>query len=161
MYRATGQSRYAELLRDIAHAHAEVVETPGRETTGMGPGTSMERIQTTDAEGKGSEGFIYKTSNGWTEDCGMLMALEIPGIYIQTDSDEHYVFDHLEVQVTRDKRKRIKLCITNPTPFDAVTTIFAETAAQAHKPLGYNGFLDWQKVPVKAGTTVQLVIQGR
>ncbi|MGM9803402.1 MAG: hypothetical protein ACI308_04415 [Muribaculaceae bacterium] len=158
LYRATGQQRYADLLRDIEHAHAEVMETPGRVTTGMGPGSSMERIQTSDAEGKGLEGFIYKTSDGWTEDCGMLMALEIPGIYVQTNRNVHYVFDHLQVQVMRPKGKGVVLRITNPTRFDAVTTIFAETAEQARKPMGYTAFMSWQKVAVKAGQTVELTV---
>ena len=161
LYRATGQRRYAELLRDIAHAHAEVVETPGRVTTGMGPGTSMERIQTSDAEGRGAEGLIYKTSNGWTEDCGMLMAVEIPGIYVQTDRDVHAVFDHLEVQVERQRGRDVVLRITNPTRYDAVTAVLAETAAEARKPLGYTAFMNWKRVAVKAGQTVELTVEER
>ena len=107
LYRATGERRYAELLRDIMHAHAEVMETPGRPTTGMGPGSSMERITLADGEGKGAIGQILHTSNGWTEDNGMLMALENPGIYVRTDKDELYVFDHVEARVIkRDKAGR-------------------------------------------------------
>lgn len=157
LYRATCQVRYADLLRDIIHAHSEVMETPGRITTGLGSGTSMERIQTTDADGKAAIGMILNTSNGWTEDCGLLMSLEIPGIYVQTDKDVLYVFDHLEAEVVKRNRTEVTLKIVNPTRFDAVTTIFAEQSSQADKPLGYYNFMKWKKVSIKSGETVEVV----
>lgn len=158
IYRATGDRRYADLLRDINHAHAEVMETPERPTTGMGPGTSMERIQTCDADGKSQIGVILHTSNGWTEGNGMLMGLEIPGIYIRTDKDEVYVFDHVEVKTVKRGKSGITLEITNPTRFDASVTIFAETSKEAKKPIGYHNFLDWEKVNVKSGETVTFTL---
>ena len=158
LYRATGRICYADLMRDIMHAHTEVMETPGRVTTGMGPGTSMERIQPTDADGKGSIGVILKTTNGWTEDNGMLMALEVPGIYVQTDQDVLYTFDHLETTLVERKEGRVTLRIKNPTRFDAVTTLFAERAAVAKKPLGYCNFPSWQKISVKAGETIETTV---
>jgi hypothetical protein len=151
LYRATGQRRYAELLKDIMHAHAEVMETPGRPTTGAGPGTSMERIQTTDADGKGAIGMILKGSNGWTEGNGLLMALENPGIYLQTDREQLFVFDHVVVKVLRRDKTGVTLQIINPTKFDAKVSIFAETSKQARIPMGYNEFLKWEKMEVKAG----------
>lgn len=154
IYRATGDRRYADLLRDINHAHAEVMETPGRVTTGMGPGTSMERIQVCDADGKNQIGVILHTSNGWTEGNGMLMSVEIPGIYIQTDKDEMYVFDHVDAKVVKRDKSGITLEITNPTRFDASVSVFAETSREAKAPLGYHNFLNWRKVSIKSGETV-------
>lgn len=159
LYRATGERRYAELLRDIMHAHAEVMETPGRPTTGMGPGSSMERITLADGEGKGAIGQILHTSNGWTEDNGMLMALENPGIYVRTDTDEMCVFDHVAVRVVKRDKNGVALEITNPTRFDAQVSVLAESAKQASKPLGYTAFLKWPKVEVKAEETVRFDIQ--
>ena len=158
IYRATGDRRYADLLRDINHTHAEVMETPGRPTTGMGPGSSMERIQTTDADGKGAVGVILHTSNGWTEGNGMLMGIEIPGIYLRTDKDEMYVFDHVEAKVVKRDKSGITLEITNPTRFDASVSIFAEASKEAKKPLGYHNFLGWKKVDIKSGETVQCML---
>lgn len=155
LYRATGERCYAELLRDIIHAHAEVMETPGRVTTGMGPGSSMERITLADGEGRGAIGQILHTSNGWTEDNGMLMALENPGIYLRTDRDEIVVFDHVEVRVVERSQTGTTLEITNPTRFDAEVTLLAESAPQAAKPLGCTAFMSWPKVDVKAGGTVR------
>ncbi len=151
LYRATGDRHYADLLNDMTHAHAEVMGAPGRPTTGMGPGTSMERIQPTDADGKGAIGMILHTSNTWTETNGMLMALEIPGIYLQTDKDEMYVFDAVEAKVLRRNASGITLRITNPTKFDADVSIFAESSGQAKVPVGYTTFLKWPKVDIAAG----------
>jgi hypothetical protein len=151
LYRATGQRRYAELLKDIMHAHAEVMETPGRPTTGAGPGTSMERIQTTDADGKDAIGMILHGSNGWTEGNGLLMALENPGIYLQTDTEQLFVFDHVEVTVLSRDPSGVTLQITNPTRFDAKVSVFAESSQQAGIPMGFNEFLNWKKVDVKSG----------
>lgn len=156
LYRATGKECYAELLRDIVHAHGEVMEIPGRITTNAGAGTSMERIQTTDADGKGAVGMILNTSNGWTEDCGLLMALEIPGIYVQTDKDRIYVFDHVEAKVINRENGKVVLQITNPTHFDALVSVFSESSSDSKKPIGYLNFVNWKKVPVKAGETVEV-----
>lgn len=151
LYRATGDRHYADLLNDIIHAHAEVMETPGRPTTGMGAGTSMERIQPTDADGKEAIGMILHTSNTWTETDGMLMALEVPGIYIQTDKNEMYVFDAVKAEVIKRDNSGIILKITNPTRFDAQVSIFAESSEQAKIPVGYTTFLKWPKVDIPPG----------
>lgn len=150
IYRTTGDRHYADLLNDITHAHAEVMGTPSRPTTGMGAGTSMERIQPTDAEGKDAIGMILHTSNTWTETNGMLMALEIPGIYIQTDKDEMYVFDAVDAKVLNRDLTGITLQITNPTRFDADVSIFAEPSGQAKVPVGYTTFWKWPKVDIPA-----------
>jgi hypothetical protein len=155
LYRATGERCYAELLRDIIHAHCEVMETPGRPTTGMGPGSSMERISLADGEGKGAIGQILHTSNGWTEDNGMLMALENPGIYLRTDKDELMVFDHVEARILKRDTSSVTVEITNPTRFAATVSVLAESAKQAAKPLGCTAFLAWPKIEVGAGATVQ------
>jgi hypothetical protein len=176
LYRATGERRFADLLRDIQHAHAEVVETPGRPTISAGSGKgwwedprtnyygcSMERIQVTDSEGKDATGMLPRnTSNGWTELNGLLMAMEIPGIYLQPDRGEMYVFDHVEARVLEHDRESAVLEIRNPTRFDATVSILAERSGTAGTvPLGYTDFLRWQKVSVRAGetTTVRSPVQ--
>ena len=172
LYRATGKRTYAELLRDIQHAHTEVVETPGRPTVSAGSGDawsnekrvnsygcSMERIQVTDSEGKSATGKLARnTSNGWTELNGMLMAIEIPGVYLQLDKDELFVFDHVEAKILNRSNNGVRLEITNPTKFDARVSVFAETSADAKNPLDYPAFLKWQKVSVRAGEIRQVNI---
>lgn len=158
LYRATGNPLYADLIRDIQHAHAEAVDMPGHRTTNIGFGTSMERIQPSDSEGKSSIGNYIQTRNSWTETNGMLMDIELPGIYLRTDINRHYIFDHMNVDVIRNKREVI-LNITNPTPFDASVSVFAENNSSASRPLGYINFVRWPKVNVKAGETINYVVK--
>ena len=144
IYRATRNELYADLLRDIIHAHAEGVQPNGKIT---------ERLTYCDADSRGSRGDGGKT--GWTETNGALMALEIPGIYVRTDIDSLYVFDHVEAEIVKRNKKQLVLRLTNPTAYDAEVTIFAEDAEQAARPLGDNAFLRWtDKVTVKSGKTV-------
>jgi len=154
LYRATGNTLYAALIRDIQHAQAEAVNMPPNHiTTNNLVGSSMERIQPSDAEGKGSVGNFINTRNSWTETNGMLMAMELPGIYLQTNGDKIYVFDAVESRIVKQTKEGMVISITNPTRYDANISIFAETIADSKKPLGYTAFLKWPKVEVKAGAT--------
>jgi hypothetical protein len=146
IYRATGDRRYAELMRDIVHAHAEGIKPDGQIT---------ERLTYCDADSRGSRGG---GSTGWNELNGILMAMELPGIYVRTDKDEMYVFDHVEVKVLKRDRAGVTLAITNPTKFAAKVSIFAENEQRAPRPLGYTAFLAWPKVEAKPGTTVNVTI---
>lgn len=142
IYRTTGDTLYADLLRDILHAHAEGIQPNGKIT---------ERLTYCDADSRGSRGEPGQT--GWNELNGALMALEIPGIYLRTDTDSLYVFDHVTASVHKKNAHEIILAITNPTAFDAEVSILCEKAGQAAQPLGCNAFLNWEKVKVAAGKT--------
>lgn len=144
LYRATSDSLYADLLRDVIHAHAEGIQPNGKIT---------ERLTYCDADSRGSRGDGGQT--GWNETNGAMMALEIPGIYVRTDKASLYVFDHVEASIVRcnDRYQTLRIC--NPTAYDAEVTICAEGAREASLPLGDNAFLQWKdKVTVKAGRTV-------
>jgi hypothetical protein len=148
---------YADLIRDMQHAHAEAVNVPPHHiTTNNLTGSSMERIQPSDAEGKGSIGNFINTRNSWTETNGMLMALELPGIYLQTDKKKLYVFDHITVGIINQDAKGMVLQLKNETIHDASVTLFAETSVAAMKPLGYNNFTKWPKAAIKAGEAVKV-----
>ncbi|MBC9909423.1 hypothetical protein [Chitinophaga varians] len=154
LFRATGNHRYADLLRDIQHAHAEAVNMPGHITTNNLTGSSMERIQPSDAEGKESIGNFINTRNSWTETAGMLMALEVPGIYINTDKKEAYVFDHVTVKIIAAEKSAVVVTVTNPTTYNASVSVLAENNRQAAVPLPYTAFITWPHVTVNAGQTV-------
>ena len=147
IYRLTGERKYAELMYDIAHAHAEGIQPNGKIT---------ERLTYCDADNRGSRLDGDKT--GWTELNGALMGMELPGIYLRKDIDRLFVFDHVEVKTVKRSRSEIILQITNPTKYDASVSILAEDAKQAKKPLGYVSFLSWPTVHVKAGETTQYVL---
>ena len=149
LYRTTGDTLYAELLRDIIHAHAEGIQPNGKIT---------ERLTYCDSDRRGSRADGWET--GWNETNGALMALEIPGIYVRTDLGKLYVFDHVEAEIIKSDKRKTILRITNPTEFDAQVTLFAEGAEESALPLGDNAFLNWQdKVKVKAGQTVTYTIK--
>ena len=149
IYRATGDTLYADLLRDVIHAHAEGIQPNGKIT---------ERLTYCDADSRGGRGDGGKT--GWNETNGALMALEIPGIYVRTDLPEVYVFDHVNAEIVKQEGQFIRLKISNPTNYDATVTILAENQEMAQKPLGDNAFLHWtEKVKVKAGKSVLYTIR--
>lgn len=149
IYRATGDTLYADLLRDVIHAHAEGIQPNGKIT---------ERLTYCDADSRGGRGDGGKT--GWNETNGALMALEIPGIYVRTDLPEVYVFDHVNAEIVKQEGQFIRLKISNPTNYDATVTILAENQEMAQKPLGDNAFLHWtEKVKVKAGKSMLYTIR--
>jgi len=158
LFRATGNPLYADLIRDIQHAHAEAVNMPGHLTTNNLIGSSMERIQLSDAEGKGSIGNFINTRNSWTETNGVLMALEIPGIYLNMNHKKLYVFDHVKAQVLSVDKSGITVQLKNETEYDANVSIMAETEKQAIKPLSYTAFLRWPKVKVRTGETIKIKV---
>ncbi len=158
LYRATGNRLYADLIRDIQHAHTEAVDMPGHRTTNYGFGTSMERIQPSDAEGKGSVGNYIHSRNSWTETDGMLMDLELPGIYVQTDRDELYVFDHVEAKVVERQGEKVTLSVSNKTPYDARVSVFAESSEQARRPLSPVAFVKWPRFEIKSGGTRMITL---
>ena len=148
LFRSTGDTLYAALLRDIIHAHAEGVQPNGRIT---------ERLTYCDADSRGSRGDGGQT--GWNETNGALMAVEIPGIYLRTDTGQAYVFDHVVLRKIEKTDKWITLTLSNPTAYDATVTLLAEDREQASRPLGDNAFIGWtQKATVKAGRTRTLRI---
>lgn len=140
IYRATGDHRYAELMHDIVHAHAEGIQPNGN---------ISERLTYCDADSRGTRGGY----TGWNELNGILMAMELPGIYLRTDRNEIYVFDHVEAKIVKRAKDGIVLSIRNPTRYNASISILAETLALSKKPLGNTSFLKWPKVGAKAGET--------
>lgn len=159
LYRATGNKLYADLIADIQHAHVEAVNIPPHHlTTNNLPGSSMERIQPSDAEGKGAIGNFINTRNSWTETSGMLMALELPGIYLQTDRNKLIVFDHVESTIIKQDKNGTVLRIKNTTRYDADVTVFAENHTKSKVPLSYAAFINWPKVKVKASEEIKIFV---
>src|SRR6478752_6252346 len=111
----------------------------------------MERITPKHAEGKEAIGNFINTRNSWTETNGMLMSLELPGIYVQTDKKKVFVFDHIEAKLVKEETKGMTLLLKNTTQFDASVSVFAETSTQALQALSYTAFVSWPKFIVKAG----------
>jgi len=118
-------------------------------------GYTNERLTYCDADSRGERGTHV---TGWNELNGFLMALEIPGIYVQTDGDQFFVFDHVEAVIEKRGEYGMILKITNPTILHATVSVLAESTKQALNPLGYTAFINWPKVTIKANDTLQIHI---
>ncbi len=151
IYRATGDRRYSNLMRDVVRAWAEGIKPTGAIT---------ERLTYCDADNRGSRGSDDFGSTGWCELNGILMAMELPGIYIRTDRNEMIVFDHVETSIVKRDSEGVTVSITNNTKYTARVSILAENADQAKKPLAITAFLNWPKVTVNSGQTSIFVITG-
>jgi hypothetical protein len=154
IYRSSGDLKYAELMRDVVRAWAEGIKPSGAIT---------ERLTYCDADNRGSRGGDDWGSVGWNELNGILMAMELPGIYLRTDKDELVVFDHVKVSIVKRDPKGLTLNITNHTKYNAHVSILAENAEQIKIPVGYTAFMGWPKVTVKSDETktVEISPDGR
>jgi hypothetical protein len=147
IYRATGDHRYASLLYDVIHAYAEGIQPNGKIT---------ERLTYCDADHRGSRLTGGKT--GWNELNGALMALEIPGIYLLTDTGEMFVFDHIAAHVVERSDKSLIMSVNNPTSYAANVSVFAESYAESQVPLNCISFPDWKKISVEPGKTALFIV---
>lgn len=146
IYRETGELRYADLLHDIWHAYVEGIRPNG---------FISERLTYCDAELRGTRGLGGDGGNGWNELNGCMMAMELPGIYIRPDKNMFYAFDHVDVKMVKGNEREMVLSITNTTPFDAEISVLSESEAEAAKPLSSVAFVNWKKIKVKAGKTIE------
>lgn len=160
LYRATGDERYADLLKDIAHNVVQYVTTPSNPLgRGSATGSVSERVNLSDWEGvEGIGSVLAGDSNMAWETVALLSVLQNPGIYVQTDADKLLVLDHVNARVLERSDKGVLLEIENPTDYPAEVSVFAETKAEALKPLGCNACIGWQKISVKGKDKVRVVV---
>ena len=148
LFRATGNIRYMNLLRDIAFVMPQYLSHPLCPIEKMKIGWMSERVSTTDwLEGIGE--LMYGST--WAETSLMLTYIELPGAYIQPDKSLVCVFDNIEAQIIHDKSKMITVNFTNPTQAGAVVRLFIESSKQAKKPLGENALWNGTTIKLKPG----------
>jgi hypothetical protein len=135
LFRATGDVRYMQLLRDIAFVMPQYLSHPLRPIEKMKMGWMSERVSTTDwLEGIGE--LMYGST--WAETSLMLAYTELPGAYIQPDKSLLLVLDNIEAKIIRDNATSIAVKFSNPTRAVAKLRIFVETSKQALRSLGEN-----------------------
>ena len=170
LYRATGNEKYLELLKDIAHNILEFMSTENRPVGNNINGYTNERVNMSDWEGKGKVGNFCGCANGnvdcrsmiWCETAIMLTAIEVPGIYVQPDNGLFYCFDHIDVETVKKDSTGITLKVFNPTEYPAKVTVLAEPSTRIGKALGWNIFLHMPKVMLNSKETkiVRISING-
>lgn len=157
LFRATGDKRYAEMYKDQSHNVVQYVGTPHNPLRRQS-GYVTERVQLSDWEGKNEGSVSFEDSNMAWEILAALTCLENPGIYLHTDDETFLVMDHVEARVIKRDKSGVRIKITNPTAYDASVSVFAESKKESAKPLGSIAFLNWPKVQVKAGESVEIFV---
>lgn len=155
LFRYTGNIAFLNLIRETAHNITQYISRDDRPLGKMPSGWICERVNFSDWEGKGNVGGSIFGSSSWPEAACMLTTVEIPGIYFQYDTGILCVFDHLEVEIVKSDNCNVKLKISNPTRFDAETTIFMESSEDAFKTvMGQNYLFGKTKHRIPAGGAV-------
>ncbi|WFE86977.1 hypothetical protein [Parabacteroides chongii] len=145
VFRATKDFRYAELVHDVWHGYVEGI-TPN--------GSIFERLGYCDVELRGTR-LQGNDGNGWTQLNGCMMAMELPGLYIRPEKNLFYAFDHVDVKLVKANEREMLFSISNTTPFDAEISVLSESEAEAAQPLSSVAFVNWKKIKVKAGKTME------
>lgn len=161
LYRATGDKRYVELLKDIAHNVVQYVHTDGNPIQPLGSnGYVTERVNIGDWEGyENIGGVMDRDSNHAWENVTLFHIIETPGIYVSTDTGEICVFDHVNAKVVSHEKNELTLEIENPTYKDASVAIMAESTEEARQnSMGWNTFRTWRRVEVASGQKVTVKI---
>jgi hypothetical protein len=129
LFRATGEGRHLELLRDIAATLPQYMSRADRVVGTGDPGLICERVNLSDWEGDHRVGHVPPWSC-WCEAALMLTCLEVPGVYVQPDTAYVLALDNIEARlVGRDLATQaviVELC--NNTPLDAAAiNVMVET----------------------------------
>lgn len=150
LFRATGDTFYLELLRDIAHGLPQYLPHPLKPLGDAKPGWMCERVNLTDWEGPDRIGETLKMTT-WAETSLMLTAIEIPGLYVQPDKSLVVAFDNVEVKIISDTAKEIAVQVSNPTPAVAKFTVLVENRADTKKPLAENALFSARTEELQPG----------
>lgn len=156
LFRATGNIRYMNLLRDIAFVMPQYLSHPLRPIEKMKIGWMSERVSTTDwLEGIGE--LMYGST--WAETSLMLSYIELPGVYVQPDKSYICAIDNVEAEIVKDKPRLLKVKLTNPTKANAAIRLFVESSEQARIPLGENVLKGGQIINLHPGESREIVLK--
>lgn len=148
LYRATGDTRYAALLQDITRSLPQYINHPAKPIEGTNTGWVCERVSTTDwLEGIGEISYL----STWAETSLMLTWIEIPGIYVDLDSEKVFTFDNVDAEIIQRNQRRIVIKVSNPGPVVAQVRLLTETADQKNRPMGHNRLFSSEIISLKPG----------
>ncbi|HEY0009750.1 MAG TPA: hypothetical protein VGB55_13560, partial [Tepidisphaeraceae bacterium] len=85
LFRATGETRHIELLRDIAGTIPQYLSRADRVVGTSPPGVICERVNLSDWEGDDRVGHVPPWSC-WCESALLLTCAEVPSVYVQPDT---------------------------------------------------------------------------
>jgi hypothetical protein len=145
LFRYTGERRYLELIREIAHNLPQYLSRDDRPISGMPSGWMNERVEMSDWLEPVGEIFY---GSCWCEISNMLTYMEVPGLYIQPDSGFVCAIDHIYAQVLANTADSLEVRLTNPTNFPARVKLLVENSTQASAPLGQNALHGCQQIDI-------------
>jgi len=162
IYRATGDEKYLEMMRQISHFIPQVASYPQRpmmpfwaksEEDHIDYGAMCERVNMSDWEGNEHVGDAIFGPSNWPQATMMLTWTEIPGVYVVPSEGIVCVSDHVNAWMEDGCLK-----IQNPTTMDARVKVLVEEKEDMKENLG----LYWQDrfkiVEVKAGSVSSMEI---
>ncbi len=156
LFRATGNTSYMQLLKEIAFVMPQYLSHPSRPIEKMKIGWMSERVSTTDwLEGIGE--LMYGST--WAETSLMLSYIELPGVYAQPDKSYVCAIDNLEAEIIQDKPRSLTVKLSNPTKAEAKVRMFVESSDQARIPLGENVLKDGQIIRLQPGESREIVMK--
>lgn len=164
LFRATGEMKYLELIREIAHNMTQYLSREERPVAGlvgfwtdwkedkwfpenMPEGWMNERVEMSDWLEPVGEIFY---GSCWCEVSNMLTFVEIPGLYIQPDTGFICAIDHVEAEVVRKYNDYLEIKVYNPTEFKLSVKVYVENLADMQKVLGQNALLGCQRVELES-----------
>ena len=159
LYRATGDVALLELLRDTVHNLAQYL--PRKEQPDVAA----------PAPARASDGCARADTRDWLEVDGgvvpatglydaiaLLSYTEIPSVYAQTDAGFVFAFDHVEARVKERLAGRLVVALRNPTASEATLRLYAESAADAARPLAPGAILGAPTAVVPPGGAVEVTM---
>lgn len=161
VFRATGDVRYLDLLREISHSIPQYLgrkdkKIPTRLAWGrkglteLPEGWICERVNVTQWGEAIGEISAYSC---WCEIAMMLTWADIPGVYLQPDTGVLAVFDHIHAELIVEDQIITAVALTNPTPFPARVKLMVESSHEAKRPRQINFAAALPVIDIPAGSS--------
>ena len=150
LFRYTGDERFMNMLTDNTRVVTQYLSTEERPIGNQQPGWISERIATTDAIN--DFGTIYEGSC-WPESSVLLMAAELPSIYVRRDMQRIWSLDVIDAELKKDGTLRL----TNPTAVTAKVRICFETAETVANTNFHSTRPAWTLVHLPAGDSMDVL----
>ncbi|WNR42757.1 hypothetical protein [Paenibacillus roseipurpureus] len=161
LYRYTGNLKYLELIKEISHNLTQYLSRLDRpihaaDGRAMPLGWMNERVEMSDWLEPVGEIFY---GSCWCEVSNMLTYVEVPGLYVQSDSGFVAAIDHIDYEMKENTDDRLILNVINPTNYKAKIKVFEETSLSMNRILGQNGLFGCRHVELEPQSSLELVFE--
>ncbi|MGN0533097.1 MAG: hypothetical protein ACI4IK_01950 [Eubacterium sp.] len=123
-------------------------------------GRINERVNLSDWEGKNNVGEV-PIGSCWCEVSAMLTYLEIPAVYIQSDTGFCFSLDHIECFAKEKTDSTLTVELYNPTDYDANFRILIDSSEDCKAPLPASELLPLKNIYLYKGQRTELKINRR